>query len=81
MRLKEILMISEIMDKLTPFEDVNVNDCGGVYDKIIRIKYGKDPHDLGWIYMKENKIVLMHIKDENFDNLDSFISRLQELKN
>lgn len=74
-------MISEIMDKLTPFEDVNVNDCGGVYDKIIRIKYGKDPHDLGWIYMKENKIVLMHIKDENFDNLDSFISRLQELKN
>ena len=31
--------------------------------------------------MKDNKIVLMHIKDENFDNLDSFISRLQELKN
>ena len=74
-------MIGEIMNKLAQFEDVNVRDCGGVYDNIIRIKYGKDPHDLGWIYMKENKIVLMHIKDDNFDNLDSFISRLQELKN
>ena len=48
-------MIDEIMDKLTQFEDVNVRDCGGVYDKIIRIKYGIDPHDLGWIYMKDNK--------------------------
>ena len=74
-------MIGEIMNKLAQFEDVNVRDCGGVYDKIIRIKYGKDPHDLGWIYMKDNKIVLMHIKDDNFNNLDSFISRLQELKN
>ena len=74
-------MIDEIMDKLTQFEDVKVRDCGGVYDKIIRIKYGIDPNDLGWIYMKDNKIVLMHIKDDNFDNLDSFISRLQELKN
>ena len=74
-------MLGEIMNKLAQFEDVNVRDCGGVYDKIIRIKYGIDPHDLGWIYMKDNKIVLMHIKDENFDNLDSFISRLQELKN
>lgn len=74
-------MLGEIMNKLAQFEDVNVRDCGGVYDKIIRIKYGIDPHDLGWIYMKENKIVLMHIKNENFDNLDSFISRLQELKN
>lgn len=81
MRLKEILMIGEIMDKLTQFEDVNVRDCGGVYDKIIRIKYGKDSHDLGWIYMKDNKILLMHIKDDNFYTLDSFISRLQELKN
>lgn len=74
-------MIGEILDKLIKFEDVNVRDCGGVYDKIIRIKYGKDPHDLGWIYMKDNKIILMHIKDDNFDTLDSFISRLQELKN
>jgi hypothetical protein len=74
-------MFDEIMNKLTQFEDVNVRDCGGVYDKIIRIKYGKDPHDLGWIYMKNNIIKLMHIKDDNFDTLDSFISRLQELKN
>lgn len=74
-------MISDIMNKLTLFSDVNVRDCSGVYDKIIRIKYGKDPHDLGWVYLKENKILLMHIKDENFDDIDKFISRLQELKN
>lgn len=74
-------MISDIMNKLTQFSDVNVRDCGGVYDKIIRIKYGTDPKDLGWVYLKENKIVLMHIKDENFDDIDKFISRLQELKN
>jgi hypothetical protein len=74
-------MISDIVNKLTQFSDVNVRDCGGVYDKIIRIKYGTDPKDLGWVYLKENKIVLMHIKDENFDDIDKFISRLQELKN
>lgn len=74
-------MISDIMNKLIQFSDVNVRDCGGVYDKIIRIKYGTDPKDLGWVYLKENKIVLMHIKDENFDDIDKFISRLQELKN
>lgn len=74
-------MISDIVNKLTQFSDVNVRDCGGVYDKIIRIKYGTDPKDLGWVYLKENKILLMHIKDENFDDIDKFISRLQELKN
>ena len=74
-------MISDIINKLTQFSDVNISDCDGVYDKIIRIKYGTDPKDLGWVYLKENKIVLMHIKDENFDDIDKFISRLQELKN
>ena len=74
-------MISDIVNKLTQFSDVNISDCGGVYDKIIRIKYGTDPKDLGWVYLKENKILLMHIKDENFDDIDKFISRLQELKN
>lgn len=73
-------MISDIINKLTQFSDVNISDCDGVYDKIIRIKYGTDPKDLGWVYLKENKILLMHIKDENFDDIDKFISRLQELK-
>ena len=59
---------------------INILNCNGVYDTIIKVKYGVASHDLGWVYLKEGKILLIHIKDENFPDIDSFISKLKELK-
>ena len=73
--------MEEILSKLETTKcAIEINDCGGVYDKIIKVKYGIDPHDLGWIYMKEGKILLIHIKNDNFPDIDSFVNKLKELK-
>ena len=73
--------MEEIVNKLeSTGSEVNIRNCGGVYDTIIRVKYGFDSHDLGWVYLKDGKILLIHIKDENFPDIDSFISKLKELK-
>lgn len=73
--------MEEIVNKLESTGcEVNIRNCGGVYDTIIRVKYGFDSLDLGWVYLKDGKILLIHIKDENFPDIDSFISKLKELK-
>lgn len=73
--------MEEILNKLESTGcEINVRNCGGVYDTIIKAHYGVDPHDLGWVYMKDNKILLIHIKDDTFPDIDSFVSKLKELK-
>ena len=43
--------MDEIVNKLESTGcEVNIRNCGGVYDTIIRVKYGFDSHDLGWVY-------------------------------
>lgn len=74
--------MEEIVNKLeSTCCEVNIRNCSGVYDTIIKVKYGFDAHDLGWVYMKDGKILLIHIKDDNFTDIDSFVSKLKELKN
>ncbi|MBO7696406.1 MAG: hypothetical protein J6T10_27525 [Methanobrevibacter sp.] len=73
--------MDEIINKLKETNsEITVKNCYGVYDAFIRIKYGVDPHDLAWVYLKENKIILMHIKNDNFATLDGLINRIKELK-
>ena len=73
--------MDEILNKLeTTGCEVNILNCAGVYDTIIKVKYGFDSPDLGWVYLKDGNILLIHIKDENFKDIDSFISKLKELK-
>ena len=73
--------MEEIVNKLESTGcEVNIRNCGGVYDTIIRVKYGFDSNDLGWVYLKDGKILLIHIKDDNFPDIDSFVSKLKELK-
>lgn len=73
--------MDEIVNKLESTGcEVNIRNCSGVYDTIIRVKYGFDAHDLGWVYLKEGNILLIHIKDENFPDIDSFVNKLKELK-
>jgi hypothetical protein len=73
--------MEEIVNQLnTTGCEINVRTCSGVYDTIIRVHYGVDPHDLGWVYMNGDKILLIHIKDVNFPDIDSFITKLKELK-
>lgn len=55
-------------------------ECSGVYDSFIKVKYGPDPHDIGWVYMKGDKLLLAHIKNDEFKDIDLFIQRLKELK-
>lgn len=55
------------------------NACYGVYDTIIRIKYGVDPLDLAWVYLKDNKIVYMNIKNDTFTDFDALLNRVKEL--
>lgn len=59
--------------------EVTVNACYGVYDTIIRIKYGVDPLDLAWVYLKDNKIICMNIKNDTFTDLDALLNRVKEL--
>lgn len=59
--------------------EVTVNACSGVYDTIIRIKYGVDPLDLAWVYLKDNKIVYMNIKNDTFTDFDALLNRVKEL--
>ena len=59
--------------------EVTVNACYGVYDTIIRIKYGIDPLDLAWVYLKDNKIIDMNIKNDTFTDLDALLNRVKEL--
>lgn len=59
--------------------EVTVNACYGVYDTVIRIKYGVDPLDLAWVYLKDNKIIYMNIKNDTFTDLDALLNRVKEL--
>lgn len=73
--------MEEILHKLKETGcEVSEQTCEGVYDKIIKVKYGFSAHDVGWIYLKDHKILLIHIKDDEFPDLDSFIGKLKELK-
>lgn len=60
--------------------EAKILSCSGVYDTIITVKYGTSPKENGWIYLKDDKIVLMHIKDTEFSDINSFIQKLKELK-
>lgn len=59
--------------------EVTVNACSGVYDTVIRIKYGLDPLDLAWVYLKDNNIIYMNIKNDTFTDLDTLLNRVKEL--
>jgi hypothetical protein len=70
--------MEELLNKLNTLgKKVEVNTCYGVYDTIISIKLSADPKNVGWMYLKEGKILLMHHKDKQFDDLDNFISYLK----
>jgi hypothetical protein len=69
--------MNEIVKMLRKLKlEYELKTCSGVYDSYIRIKYGIDPHDLAWIYFKDNKIILMHIKNDTYTNLEDFIKSL-----
>ena len=70
-------LLEKIQKSGLQFSQLN---CAGVYDEIIKIRYGVLPAQLGWIYLKENKIILMHIGKEEFSDLEQFLKRLIELK-
>lgn len=73
--------MTEILNKLKETGCVvSERACEGVYDTIVKVKYGCGAHDVGWIYLKDHKILLIHIKDDEFPDLDSFIGKLKELK-
>ena len=71
--------MDEIVKKIgTTGCEINVLNCNGDYDTIIRVKYGVTSHDLGWVYLKEGKILLIHkihkfYKRERWKHLSLFI--------
>ena len=72
--------MQDILEKLITagFKPIT-RECTGVYDAFIKVKYGPDPHDLGWVYMKNDNVILSHIKDEEFKDIDAFIQKLMQL--
>lgn len=74
--------LNDILSKLQSVScDVKVRECCGIYDTIVKVKYGANAKDVGWIYMKEDKILLIHIKDETINDIETFVNRILQLKN